>query len=308
MRFYNAGDSDGNPFEGEERDKRDAYFHSIGDGRGLRGRKVFVHHKEIAKIDNYWTLSEKAYGSEPLRLSNTGVNDENSQSGGPYYREYPRKIRDSQNTSITGWVKPGSCFEFDLMFESLATQELGALIWLLDLPEAHYHRFGGGKPLGFGSVQLKIESVSALNGKATKARYKSLLPSTEQPEEGAKRIDSMQMAQAELVSKYKQAAIDVPDGEHQESFESKRVIKAFLHAAKGHDNAPVRYPRTHVERVEGDTAYSWFVNNERTGRRNPGRPNASSRALVYESALAALSSERWSRWAAAASWKTNADP
>lgn len=57
--------------------------------------------------------------------------------------------------------------------------ELGALLWLLDLPKEHYHRLGGGKPFGFGSVKLSIDSDKTKtvlkNGACYGKYYRSLL-------------------------------------------------------------------------------------------------------------------------------------
>jgi hypothetical protein len=54
-------------------------------------------------------------------------------------------------------VKPGVSFTFYVRFYNLRDEELGALLWALDLPPGHCHRLGMGKPLGLGSVQLRIE-------------------------------------------------------------------------------------------------------------------------------------------------------
>ena len=75
-----------------------------------------------------------------------------------YFKEYrrPDGTRDTQNRSIQGWIMEGTEFEFDLHIVNLSGVELGALAWLLQLPESHFHRFGGSKPLGFGSVRVEM--------------------------------------------------------------------------------------------------------------------------------------------------------
>ncbi|MBE7469848.1 MAG: TIGR03986 family CRISPR-associated RAMP protein [Anaerolineae bacterium] len=52
-------------------------------------------------------------------------------------------------------VKEGVIFKFKVHFENLSAAELGALVWVLDLPAGHYHKLGMGKPLGLGSVAIK---------------------------------------------------------------------------------------------------------------------------------------------------------
>jgi len=37
--------------------------------------------------------------------------------------------------------------------------ELGALLWVLDLPEGHHHKIGMGKPLGLGSVAIELNLI-----------------------------------------------------------------------------------------------------------------------------------------------------
>lgn len=51
-------------------------------------------------------------------------------------------------------LKPGLTFSFRLYFDNLDPVELGALAWVLDLPNGHCHKLGMGKPLGMGAVRL----------------------------------------------------------------------------------------------------------------------------------------------------------
>ena len=55
-------------------------------------------------------------------------------------------------------------FGFDLHVTNLSRVELGALLWLLALPSDHFHRLGGGKPLGFGSVRLEMTEAVLHDG------------------------------------------------------------------------------------------------------------------------------------------------
>ncbi|MEK6285814.1 MAG: TIGR03986 family CRISPR-associated RAMP protein [Acidobacteriota bacterium] len=90
----------------------------------LRGRKVYRHHGQM--------LSEQEY----------------VRSG---WRE------DDQNRTASGVLKSGA-FTFTVEFENLAKEEVGALLWALEL-EGWHHRLGFAKPLGFGSVLVKVEKV-----------------------------------------------------------------------------------------------------------------------------------------------------
>lgn len=51
-------------------------------------------------------------------------------------------------------VSVGSTFGGRIRFENLTEQELGALLFVLDLPEGCAHKLGMGKPLGLGSVKI----------------------------------------------------------------------------------------------------------------------------------------------------------
>jgi CRISPR-associated protein (TIGR03986 family) len=55
-------------------------------------------------------------------------------------------------------LKPGVQFKFRIYFENLRREELGALLWVLNLPggpnKTYRHKLGMGKPLGMGAVAI----------------------------------------------------------------------------------------------------------------------------------------------------------
>ena len=53
-------------------------------------------------------------------------------------------------------LAPGSRFSGCIRFERLSEVELGALLFVLALPEGCAHKIGMGKPLGFGSVRMQV--------------------------------------------------------------------------------------------------------------------------------------------------------
>jgi len=67
-------------------------------------------------------------------------------------------------------LKQGVKFNGCLRFENLAAYELGALLFVLALPDNCYHKLGLAKPLGFGSVKIEPELVLTLRAE----RYKKL--------------------------------------------------------------------------------------------------------------------------------------
>lgn len=239
-RFYAARDQQGTPLEPGLAKARGYSKRS----QGLRGRKVYPHHN---LPEGYW--------DNPLEDSAQPV-------GGGYFREYRRPDgpdqRDNQNRSIQGWIKPGVSFRFAIQVNNLSAVELGALLWLLELPEGHYHRLGGGKPLGFGSVRLTVNWAQSdlREGKDWQAAY-CTLAAVEPPAPGAAR-QCMQRFEEALVQAY---------GSKNPTF-----IAAFKRCAKGfEDGNPIHYPRVRPEGQQGPVppnpkgeGFEWFVANEKS--------------------------------------------
>jgi CRISPR-associated protein (TIGR03986 family) len=154
-RFYAAKDDRGTPFAAGV-GKHEFYQ----PGTGLRGRKVYPHHRTVA--DDYWNRQVQQPSStskpKPKLKSETAALAPIADT-----KEYLRLKtkdgidRDSQNRSINAWVKPDVTFECSIEITNLSSVELGALLWLLSLPPDSFHRLGGGKPLGFGSVAVSVD-------------------------------------------------------------------------------------------------------------------------------------------------------
>lgn len=246
-RFYVAKSPQGEAQE-DGLSKREAGY---APGKGLRGRKVYPHHRGLSA--NHW--------QDPMEdRTQTG-------SGSPaHFQEYrrPRKDgeeqRDDQNRSILGWVKPGAEFCFDLYVHNLSAVELGALLWLLDLPDDCFHRFGGGKPLGFGSVRLEITDLDVRTGDELPARYSGWTTDGGRADPRDASVDA-----------FKSAILRAYATDGQTSFEEVPFIKAFLVACRGHqDERPTHYPRATADGQPGPPSpdgesFKWFVENERKG-------------------------------------------
>lgn len=247
-------------------------------GKGLRGRKVYPHQSSLP--DNYW-LVEKDLKEPP----NQPFSEEELQGkdGRRFFREYIRLTgkdqRDNQNRSIQGWVRKDTVFEFDIHFINLSKVELGALIWLLSLNDEnenrYFHRFGGGKPFGFGSVRLELGENEIFNVNELKKRYLSLDSENEednpQPTDAKTFVEAFQKA---VLSAYKSAE-EISDEQIKKEFEKISFIAAFKRASEGfknkenqQTNLPVHYPRTsnkpyrpeNGENVVNES-FRWFVKN-----------------------------------------------
>ncbi|MBD2451574.1 TIGR03986 family CRISPR-associated RAMP protein [Nostoc sp. FACHB-152] len=235
-RFYVAENPHGEPLKTENK-KSEGY--QKNKEQGLRGRKVYPHHDQLP--EEYWLTDS----------GEIGINGR--------YREYlrPDKKQDNQNRTIKAWVEPNTEFSFDIDVINLSNVELGALLWLLSLERDNYHRLGGGKPLGFGSVQLKIKDTDLRTGQKWNEFYSFLTP-VDKPE---------QIAAIKSIHDFKEAVKEA----YGNSFEQVSFIAAFLQAAQGFTQ-PIHYPRITPEPKPEGESFKWFVENE-NGRkdRNPLR-------------------------------------
>jgi CRISPR-associated protein (TIGR03986 family) len=241
-RFYVATSPRGEA-QDDNLTKSDAGY---SEGKGLRGRKVYPHHQNLPT--GHW--------SSPMEDRTQFAVGTPEQ-----YQEYrrPKKDntdqRDDQNRSILGWVKPGSVFTFDLHVHNLSKVELGALLWILSLPDDHYFRFGGGKPLGFGSVRLTVAACDVRTGPEIDARYASWCDEPRAPDPSREAIAAFKDATTRPYH---------PGG----SFDTVPFIGAFITACQGYrDGLPTRYPRNAQAPSQVGESFKWFVANEKVDAR-----------------------------------------
>jgi len=97
----------------------------------IRGTKLYWHRKTSHKSEdnNSWVEKEE------------NLKDKNG------------KRKESYSEKISP-VKPETTFSSHIRFENLTTEELGALLFVLQLPTGCCHKLGMGKPLGLGSVEI----------------------------------------------------------------------------------------------------------------------------------------------------------
>ncbi len=242
-RFYQAEDKNGQPLD-KGLDKKKIY---ADKKQGLRGRKVYPHHRAL-----------------PTTHWDNPTEDRTNTANNRQYQEYHRceNTRDDQNRSILGWVKSEVTFSFKIDVTNLSSVELGALLWLLSLPKDHYHRLGGAKPFGFGSVHLEIDwkNTDLRKGEGWNEYYSSLLPLP---------IPDAQSAEL-CVSEFKQAISAV----YGSNFEQVSFIGAFCRCAQGfNDQLPIHYPRTSPAPNPQGEGFDWFVENEREHHQKVSLPS-----------------------------------
>ena len=108
-----------------------------------------------------------------------------------FFEPDPKKA-EKRKTQLTRMIplKSGVQFKGRIHFENLRAEELGALLWVLNLPHSEHvvyrHKLGMGKPLGMGAVEVSAE----LHLSDRQARYSQLfdtsswyVPSTSSDEE-----------------------------------------------------------------------------------------------------------------------------
>ncbi|HHY56514.1 MAG TPA: TIGR03986 family CRISPR-associated RAMP protein [Chloroflexi bacterium] len=188
------------------------------EGQILRGRKVYRHHGDRLNLQEYQIVNG---------------------------------VKSDQNRTVRNVQKAGSVFEFTVDFENLAPVELGALLWSLRL-EGWHHRIGYAKPLGFGSAQIEVRTVSLLD---LEVRYASLTGKND----GWSDYTS---ACQEWMDAFKDA-MATRYGKPFERLENIRDVRALLADTPP---LPVHYPRpTRRPQAEGKQ-YEWFVGNKRGGQ------------------------------------------
>lgn len=301
-RFYVAAKSEqAEPDEGKaQRDGITKEEAAYSPGKGLRGRKVYPHQNLPAELwhnpledrtqqhpNGHFQEYRRPHESEMLPGNKPKLTHDKTA----FVLNLAREKRDIQNRSIKSWVRPDVEFAFDIDVTNLSNVELGALLWLLDLnaleaepgEEKLFHRLGGGKPFGFGSVSLRIDwdqsdlrkgEWTDADGRAARddwrAFYSTLAPVENSNRTGAKStIENFKSAVGNAYGKGK--------------FEQARFIAAFLRCAEGYtDGRPVHYPRARPKEMAANVSvppnpdgksYEWFVANERSDERRYSLPN-----------------------------------
>jgi CRISPR-associated protein (TIGR03986 family) len=302
-RFYAAKDKKGAPLATGADRGQTAYFDPLKSNTncGLRGRKIYPHHALVTGNAAYWTASaaiDEGYRNNHYDQVPTG--------NGSVYREYvrhrgtkqkgdPIDNQDDQNRSIKDWIRPRTTFTTHIDVVNLNPAELGALLWLLDLaksatgPRAAHLRVGGGKPLGFGSVTIKIISLELADGGAKKRKYSALQSVGEDAAEAADRtaivardattVEAALAAEPSLIQKFRDS---LKGADPAADFNNIPFIAAFLAAARGHTEHPVHYPRVGQRPNPAGENFKWFGSNEhQDGPRRPLPTATDTTGLPY---------------------------
>lgn len=230
-RLY-FGDAEGRPLKGGKRSSIDLALPGGGDKRaatGLRGRKVYPPHR-------------------PAETEGVAVPPEARRQG---------DLADSQNSTVTAWVRPGSRITVRLGLTEVSEAELGALIEMLALCSGRGRlRMGHAKPLGFGSLEVDPGTIElrVASGEEIRASYaEGLVPAPRRADEG--RIDALRGAFR--AAQPAEGTLGWADG----------APLAIRRAFEGpDDDRRVTYPVALDQRASVLEGYAWFVENERADR------------------------------------------
>lgn len=130
------------------------------DGSGIRGNPLTLPILEAPRPA--WAMpAPKSLDKEPPEVP-----------GRKFYIHHPASvdaIRARQPDRFSGncTVEPlgaGNSFEFEVDFHNLSVEELGLLVYSIELQEGLGHKLGKGKPLGLGSVVMTVGSMVCREG------------------------------------------------------------------------------------------------------------------------------------------------
>lgn len=213
VRFYLRPKDGGVPEQW--RDDDDHTANGYNGNTVLRGRKFYRHHG-VAREEEYYRAGGRC---------------------------------DDQNRTIHDALAPGACFDFTVYFENLAPIELGALLWALEMDQQYVHRLGFAKPLGFGSVQVKVTGIQILD---PAQRYASLSA------DGWQSVDNWQ---TKCVEPFKAALAQRYGSADFASLPHVQDMQALL--SEPPNGLPVHYPRTARRADPEGRNFEWFMGNNR---------------------------------------------
>lgn len=191
-------------------------------GVSIRGRKFYWHHKE--KIGK--PFSE-------YRKSVEMPKDKNGQNKFAYNSSL--ELMDINNE-----------FEFNVNFENLTDEELGVLIYAIELEDGLLHKIGKGKAFGLGSCKIEIKEFLLEN----KDKYKDFL--IEPFEKESKKEDYINKAKEKRY--------------FDENRKNIKELKAILSKTNDLDFSESPFPED-INKKGETNSLNWFVNNKKGDRK-----------------------------------------
>ena len=192
----------------------------------IRGRKFYWHHKE--KIGKSFSEYRKSLEMPKIKNKN-----------GKYENEL------AYNSSLE-LMDINNEFEFNVNFENLTDEELGVLIYAIELEDGLLHKVGKGKAFGFGSCKIEIKEFLLEN----KDKYKDFL--LEPFEKESKKEDYINKAKEKRY--------------FDENRKNIKELKAILSKTNDLDFSESPFPED-INKKGETNSLNWFVNNKKGDRK-----------------------------------------
>ena len=195
-------------------------------GVSIRGRKFYWHHKE--KIGKSFSEYRKSVEMPKIKNKN-----------GKYEKEL------AYNSSLE-LMDINNEFEFNVNFENLTDEELGVLIYAIELEDGLLHKVGKGKAFGFGSCKIEIEEFILEN----KNKYRDFF--------------------VEPFEKENTKEYYINKAKEKRYFDEKRKnikeLKAILSKTNDLDFSESPFPED-INKKGETNSLNWFVNNKKGDRK-----------------------------------------
>lgn len=213
----------------------------------------------LQKKNGTW---EEAERKQPGAAATIGYDGPNQLRGRKFYRhhgavlnrleyERARNHKDHQNRSVRGVRTPGNVFAFTIDFHNLAPLELGALLWAINLGnEGCFHRLGYAKPLGFGSVRLKVQTVETID---LGRQYENLVENVRRKLEPAQFDPWIERYEKAMARCY---------GQPLRKLDNIHDLFALLRDPDSTLPRHIHYPRTETRPDPEGKNFEWFVANK----------------------------------------------
>ena len=224
----------------------------ISDALSINNKSKELEKKLILK-----SLGEPHPSLTRFYLDNNGTYDKNFKiRGRKFYWHHQDKIEAGKNytnylktisdltpstTNSTIWfLEPEQNFEFEVTFKDLTDEELGILIYSLELEQDLLHKFGKAKAFGLGSCEIKITDCLL----ESPEKYSSFLKAYE-------KLDK---------EKYLKIAKEKYKLDTTERKEIKE-LKAILKSTNNLDFKKSSYPEEEGK-LPGANTVNWFMNHK----------------------------------------------
>lgn len=199
---------------------KEDYNSNAEKGVFIRGRKFYWHHKD--KIDRPFNSYKNSLIMPIDKKKKTNKLPYNSSL----------ELMDINNI-----------FEFDIHFENLTDEELGILLYAVELEENLLHKVGKGKAFGFGSCKIEIEEFLLENT----GRYDSFSENIFKEKSEVKKEEYIEKAKEKYIN---------------ENRKNIKELKAILSKTNDLDFSKSPFPEEENKKGEVNTL-NWFTNNKK---------------------------------------------